>query len=215
MMKVAAEAIPALSVRSQQKRKVILEAATEVFLRDGYRGISMDEIANQSAVSKQTIYKHFSSKEALFVEVVMAMTQSAGDRVLQDMPEVTDDADVASYLENYAYRQLTIVLTPRVMQLRRLVIGDVSRFPDLAKVLYERGPYRALQELANKFEKLAGLKLLKLGDPMMAASHFNWLVMSQPINQTMLLGDSAIPRPAELRRYAKEGVRVFLAAYGT
>jgi len=49
---------------------------------------------------------------------------------------------------------------------------------------------------------------------MIAASHFNWLVMSEPLNKAMLLGDEAIPKPAALRRYAAEGVRVFLAAYG-
>lgn len=50
---------------------------------------------------------------------------------------------------------------------------------------------------------------------MLAASHFNWLVMSAPLNQAMLLGDEAIPGPEELRKHAREGVRVFLAAYGT
>ncbi len=47
----------------------------------------------------------------------------------------------------------------------------------------------------------------------MAASQFNWLVMAEPLNRAMLLGDSAIPKPAELRRHAEEAVRVFLAAY--
>ena len=46
-----------------------------------------------------------------------------------------------------------------------------------------------------------------------AAQHFNWLVMSEALNQAMLLGDKAIPRPAELKRQAEAGVRVFLAAY--
>jgi TetR/AcrR family transcriptional regulator, mexJK operon transcriptional repressor len=39
--------------------------------------------------------------------------------------------------------------------------------------------------------------------------------MSGPLNQAMLLGDDAIPEPRELRRHAAEGVRVFLAAYGS
>jgi hypothetical protein len=68
---------------------------------------------------------------------------------------------------------------------------------------------------AGFFERLADRGLLNVDDPMMAASHFNWLVMSAAINQAMLLGDDAIPGPAELRRQAREGVRVFLAAYGS
>ena len=99
-------------------------------------------------------------------------------------------------------------------QLRRLVIGEVTRFPELARVLYERGPARAMKMLANVFADLASRGLLAIDDPATAAEHFNWLIMSAPLNQAMLLGDDAIPSQAELRRNAEAGVRVFLAAYG-
>ena len=211
----AREAIgSAASTRSPGKRRAILDAATDIFLRGGYLGTNMDEIAARSGVSKQTVYKHFVSKEALFVEIVSTMTDQAGDVVRSEVAELDDSGDVAEYLVDYAYRQLRIVLTPRIMQLRRLVIGEVSRFPELARVLYERGPQRALTALAGLFERLARRGLLSIEDPGMAASHFNWLIMSAPLNQAMLLGDAAIPEHAELRRYAREGVRVFLAAYG-
>ena len=49
---------------------------------------------------------------------------------------------------------------------------------------------------------------------MLAAAQFNWLIMSAPLNQAMLLGDDDPPDPAELDRYADDGVRTFLAAYG-
>jgi AcrR family transcriptional regulator len=200
--------------RSARKRKAILDAATEVFLKSGYLGANMDEIAALSGVSKQTVYKHFASKEALFIEIVTSMTDNAGDVVRNEVAELDEGGDMAEYLVDYAYRQLKVVLTPRIMQLRRLVIGEVSRFPELARVLYERGPARALAALGAMFERLAARGLLTIEDPAVAASHFNWLVMSAPLNQAMLLGDEAIPKPAELRRHAKEGVRVFLAAYG-
>jgi TetR/AcrR family transcriptional regulator, mexJK operon transcriptional repressor len=205
---------PKREKRSEQKRRVILEAATKVFLKGGYLGTNMDEIAALSGVSKQTVYKHFASKEALFVEIVTGMTGEAGDRVLKDVSEPHDRASLAHYLHNYAYKQLTIVLTPRLMQLRRLVIGEVSRFPELAKVLYERGPGRALTELAAAFKRLAERGLLEVDDPQVAASHFNWLIMAEPLNQVMLLGDEAIPSEEKLHQHVAEGVRVFLAAYG-
>ena len=125
----------------------------------------MDEIAALSEVSKQTVYKHFASKEALFIAVVGNMTDDTGNIVRNAVAELDDGGDVAEYLSNYAYRQLTVVLTPRVMQLRRLVIGEVSRFPDLAKVLYERGPMRAMAALAALFEHLADRRLLVIEDP--------------------------------------------------
>jgi TetR/AcrR family transcriptional regulator, mexJK operon transcriptional repressor len=200
--------------RSAKKRHAILAAATEIFLRDGYLGTSMDDIAAISGVSKQTVYKHFASKEALFIEIVTSMTGDAGDSVHTDPPEIGAGFNVRAYLLDYAQRQLTVVLTPRLMQLRRLVIGEVGRFPDLARVLYERGPNRAMTALAVTFERLAAKRLLEFEDARIAASHFNWLVMSQALNQAMLLGDAAIPKRAELQRHAAEGVRVFLAAYG-
>lgn len=200
--------------RSARKRRAILDAATEVFLRSGYLGTNMDEIAALSSVSKQTVYKHFSSKEALFVEIVSSMTTGAGDVVHNDVAQLGDDEDLAAYLAEYATRQLTVVLTPRIMQLRRLVIGEVTRFPELARVLYERGPARAMAMLTTLFQNLAERGLLQFDDASVAAEHFNWLIMSAPLNQAMLLGDDAIPSRAELRRNAEAGVQVFLAAYG-
>lgn len=200
--------------RSARKRQAILDAATGVFLRDGYLGANMDEIAALSGVSKQTIYKHFASKEALFVEIVSSMTGDAGDAVLSEVGQLDPGTDVTGYLVDYAHRQLTVVLTPRLMQLRRLVIGEVSRFPELAKVLYERGPLRAMAAQAKMLERLAARGLLVIDDFARAAAHFNWLVMADPLNQAMLLGDAAVPKPAQLHRHAVDGVRVFLAAYG-
>ena len=55
---------------------------------------------------------------------------------------------------------------------------------------------------------------LRLEDPTLAAAHFNWLIMSAPINQAMLLGGDGMLAPADLNRYADAGVRTFFAAYG-
>lgn len=204
---------------SERKHRAILVAAEEVFLRGGFLGTSMDELAALSQVSKQTVYKHFGSKEALFVELVRSMTQSAGDRVHDDayykaMPAPADAAELTNYLQQYAERQLAVVLTPRLLQLRRLVIGEVGRFPELAKALYESGPERAMSALALVFRRLAGAGLLEFDDAATAASQFNWLIMSEPLNRAMLLGDATIPSEAQLRTHAADGVRVFLAAYG-
>jgi TetR/AcrR family transcriptional regulator, mexJK operon transcriptional repressor len=200
--------------RSAQKRRAILDAATEVFLQKGYLATNMDEIAALAAVSKQTVYKNFLGKETLFVEIVSSVTNRASDRVHSEMPDLAEGEDVAEYLRRYAYRQLIIVLTPRVIQLRRLVIGEVGRFPELARALFDGGPRRAMAAMAVLFERLAERGLLAIDDPAAAASQFNWLIMGEPLNRAMLLGDEAIPKPAALRRHAAAGVRVFLASYG-
>jgi TetR/AcrR family transcriptional regulator, mexJK operon transcriptional repressor len=184
-----------------------------MFLRSGFLGASMDEIAALSDVSKQTVYKHFGSKEALFVQAVTSMTGTAAARVHTNPPEPQARDQLEEFLFDYGMRQLSIVLTPRLMQLRRLVIGEVPRFPELAKALYEQGPQFAMSILASIFERLAKRGLLVLDNPAAAASTFNWLLMGDPVNRAMLLGDSAIPPEDELRRIAREAVRVFLAAH--
>ena len=200
--------------RSARKRRAILDAATEVFLQKGYLATNMDEIAALAAVSKQTVYKNFPGKETLFVEIVSSVTNRAGDRVHNEIPDLAEGEDIGDYLRRYAHRQLTVVLTPRVMQLRRLVIGEVGRFPELARALFNGGPKRAMAAMAVLFERLADRGLLAIDDPATAASQFNWLIMGEPLNRAMLLGDEAIPKPAELRRHAAAAVRVFLASYG-
>ena len=200
--------------RTERKRRAILDAATDQFLLHGYLGASMDEVAARAVVSKQTIYKQFAGKEALFVAIVGALTGAAGDEVQREIADLGERDDPGRQLAAYAERQLLVVLTPRLMQLRRLVIGEGVRFPELGRALYEGGPARAVAGLADAFRRWTDRGLLAIGDPKAAASHFNWLVMGEPVNRAMLLGDRAIPPAAALRRHAADAVRVFLAAYG-
>ncbi len=183
--------------RSARKRRAIIQAATTVFLRNGYLGTSMDEIAALAAVSKQTVYKHFADKQSLFAEIVIGTVNEISDRVYEEVVSLQDS-----------------VMQPRLLQLRRVVISEAGRFPELGRTFCERGPGRTIAALAAAFERLAGRGVLHLGDPLLAAEHFNWLIMSIPLNRAMLCGDGELPAPADLDRYADAGVRVFLTAYG-
>ena len=199
--------------RSARKRGAILEAATTLFLRNGYRGTSMDEIAALAAVSKQTVYKHFADKESLFSEIVTGTVNEVSDPVYDEVLELEDSGDVEVDLRGLARRLLERVMQPRILQLRRLVIGEAGRFPELGRAFYEQGPGRTIAALATVFERLAERGVLRLDDPRLAATHFNWLVMSSPLNRAMFLGEDQPPARAELNRSADAGVRAFLAAY--
>jgi TetR/AcrR family transcriptional regulator, mexJK operon transcriptional repressor len=200
--------------RSTRKRKAIVEAATTTFLDKGYLGASMDEIAALAGVSKQTVYKHFSDKDGLFSEVVISTVNEASDPVHAEVLELRDSGDLEADLRDLARRQLTLVLQPKLMQLRRLVIAESSRFPELGRTFYERGPGRTMAALADAFDRLAARGLLTVDDANLAASQFNWLVMSAPLNQAMLLGRDDPASEREIERHADDGVRTFLAAYG-
>lgn len=199
--------------RSARRRRAILDAATELFLQRGYPGASMDDVAARASASKQTLYKYFASKEALFLAIVGNMTGEASDRVQRDIPDASDRAQIADYLLAYAERQLMVVLTPPLMQLRRLVIGEAERFPELGRMLHAAGPGRAIAGLAAAFARWGEQRLLAIEDPKVAAADFNWLVMGDPINRAMLLGDAVFADTDELKRHARNAVRVFLAAY--
>jgi len=199
--------------RSTRKRRAILDASTSVFLSNGYVGTSMDEIAALARVSKQTVYKHFADKERLFSEIVTATVDEIADPNYDEVLNLMDTGDAERDLCAFARRQLRAVMEPRLLQLRRLVIGEAGRFPQLGRLFYERGPGRTIDALATMFERLASRGALELDDPRLAAAHFNWLVMSIPLNQAMLLGEDEPATQAELDRYADAGVRAFLAAY--
>jgi TetR/AcrR family transcriptional repressor of mexJK operon len=199
--------------RQERTRDAILDAAAALFLRNGFLGANMDEIAAVADVSKQTIYAHFHSKEALFLDVVRGLTGVAGDVHQEQVAEPLDDRPIGDYLQEFAELQLTIVMTPRLMQLRRLVIGEVERFPELGKALHALGPQRSINRLSRAFAHYRRLGQIKADDFEAAASFFNWLVMGGPVNDAMLLGDAAILPAKACRTHAQESVRIFLAAF--
>ena len=200
--------------RTDRKRAAITEAATALFLRDGYRGTSMEEIAGAAGVSKQTVYKQFAHKEQLFSHVVQALVSQASDPVHEAVRKVDLAAEVDVELRAIARRQLELVLQPTLMQLRRLVIAEARHFPELGKVFFDQGPRRAIDALAATFGHLAERGVLKIDDPKAAATQFNWLLMGEPLNRAMLLGLEEPPPARELDRWATTAVDTFLAAFG-
>jgi TetR/AcrR family transcriptional regulator, mexJK operon transcriptional repressor len=200
--------------RTARKRRAILAAATTLFLRDGYLATSMDHIAAAASVSKQTVYKQFADKRSLFREIVTGTVEQVADPVAEQIAGLGGGTDLQAGLRDLARALLAQVIQPQVMQLRRLVIGEAGRFPELGRLFYDRGPGRTIDALATAFTGLAATGALRPGDPRLAAEHFNWLVMSIPLNRVMLCGDTGLPAPADLDHYADAGVRAFLAAYG-
>jgi AcrR family transcriptional regulator len=199
--------------RSDRKRRAIVEAATAAFLDHGYGGTSMDAVAAAAGVSKQTIYQHFGDKQRLFRELIAATVQSASDPVYDEVRRLADSGRLEKDLRDLARRLLTLVLQPTMMRLRRLVIAETRQFPDLGRIFYDLGPGRTIAALADAFAELTRQGRLNTPDAALAATQFNWLIMSAPVNQAMLLGQDAAPATREINRWADSGVRTFLAAY--
>lgn len=200
--------------RSGRKRKAILQAATRVFLKKGYVGASVDEIAAVAAVSKQTVYKHFKDKERLFAAIVLATTDEVAELVHLVVDTLADTTDLDQDLGQLARRFITTLMQPHMLRLRRLVIANAERLPDIARLWFERGFERVLKTLATCFQRLADRKLLSVDDPLLAAHHFVGLLLWIPINKAMFSGNDKSSTKTDLLKYADAGVHVFLAAYG-
>ena len=202
--------------RSERRRQVIIRAAAEVFARHGYLGATTDEVAARASVSKQTVYKQFQDKEHLFAAVIVEMTAEVVGRLADSAASTLDDAqDVRKALRNLADGWLHGMLQPDVLRLRRLVIAEADRFPEVGRAWFDRGFDRALVILGKSLQRLADRGLLQgLGDPTLAAGQFAGLVLYRPMNQAMFAGTDAVPAAETLGRIADAAVDVFLAAYG-
>lgn len=198
---------------SRAKREAILLAAERQFLADGYDAVTMDSIATESGVAKQTLYRHFGSKRALFLALVTTQTTAAGGRAHGEHPRIDADTDVRATLTTRLETQLAIVLAPELLSLRRLVIGEQGRSPDLAAALHEHGPRHAMRVLADMLREFDAHGLLAVPDPESAATQLNWLVMGEPVNAAMLLGDGAVPSAAEQRHHVARALDLFLAGF--
>ena len=212
MADTAAE--PQTEGRSARKRRVILDAATSVFLEHGYVAASMDQVAALASVSKQTVYKHFTDKEALFAEILQGTASRADDLEHVVALALSGSEDVVQDLTQVARGLLTLLAQPEVRQVRRLVIGEAGRFPDLGRAWYEGAFLRGMAALTGCFEELSRQGHLTVDDPKMAANHFAGLVLWAPVNRFMLCGDDEVITPEEIDEFATAGVRTFLAAFG-
>lgn len=200
--------------RSALKREAILHAALEVFLRNGYPAASMDAVAARANVSKVTVYKHFSDKQSLFIAVATNAIEEAERSGREFVDRLATSEDLESDLRAFAREHIATVTQPHLVRLRRMIIAESGRFPDLALAWHRAAPERAHASLAGQLEQLTRRGLLHTPDPLLAARTLNYLILSALLNEAMFTGrDKPYPR-RQLHRYADEAVRVFLAAYG-
>jgi TetR/AcrR family transcriptional repressor of mexJK operon len=200
------------SGRSGDKREAIVEAATQSFLGGGYLGTSVDEIATRAGVAKQTVYEHFGGKDQLFTEIVVRTIDEVGRPFYERIVKLEETDEVEGSLLDLARALVGVANEPRLLALRRLVIAEVGRFPNLGRLYYERGPGRTIEALAARFERLDQRRLLRIDDARLAAQQFNWLVLSIPINRAMFDPKLRFAED-ELERWAEHAVRMFLATY--
>ncbi|WP_020580416.1 TetR/AcrR family transcriptional regulator [Actinopolymorpha alba] len=210
----ASTSYAALDPRIARSRAAILAAASEHFLTNGYLGANVDDIAAEARVSKRTVYNIFGGKEQLFREI-LAEAFAVAERFSTEIAStLADTDDVAAELRAVAVTLVRTVLSGRVVRLRRLLIGEAERFPELARDYYARAPDRVMDALAEGMEQLGRRGLLAVDDPRLASEHLAFLILGAPLDRALFTASDEEPQFDETERRALEGVDVFLRAYG-
>ena len=145
----------------------ILDVALEVFTVHGYQTASMDMIAAQAGMSKQTLYRHFGSKEQLFVHVVQALIERSP--VLVPAAVGGGGRELRDLLIAFADRLATAFCYPKTAQTFRLVISEGGRRSNLGQLFYEEITKVAAHPLAARLAVATDRKLLSVGEPFEAA----------------------------------------------
>jgi AcrR family transcriptional regulator len=87
------DAKPAHERPNQARRKEVLDVAARLFSEKGFRGTSMDDIANELGILKGSLYYWIDSKEALLTEILIGSTMNtireAESLARQDVPSAT------------------------------------------------------------------------------------------------------------------------------
>ncbi|ESZ00587.1 MULTISPECIES: TetR/AcrR family transcriptional regulator [Mesorhizobium] len=199
--------------RSARKDREIIQAATAAFIGKGYDGTSMEEIATRAGASKQTVYKHFKDKETLFAEVVLSTATQVND-VIESVTTLLSEAKfMQGGLQQLARRLITMLMDEELLKLRRLIIANADRMPQLGRSWYDNGFERMLASTASCFEKLTNRGLMRTSDPHLAASHLFGMLLWIPMNEAMFTGSNGRSK-AELERHADASVEAFLVTYG-
>jgi len=195
--------------KSDAKRKAILRGAKAVFLKLGFGGTSMDEVAARSGVSKMTVYRHFGSKEDLFAGVI---TDLCNRIVAEDLERIFEQKPEEA-LHCYAQRMIDIVFAPDTIELHRIVIAESRRFPALGRFFYASGPQVCIDVLARYFERNRCNPHFRITDPVRTAEEFLELLRGYAHLRVLLKIDNA-PTRHEIVARLKGAVRHVLQPAG-
>lgn len=194
------------------KQRAIVKAASAVFLAEGFERASLDQIAQRAGVSKQTIYSHFADKQDLFKAICTELTEkltiplsSAGQT----------GVSLEDLLTRLGEDVLAMMCEPASLELHRLLLNAVARFPELGETAYQAGANRMLDDLSQLLLQRsrvgeAGLAPLEPARARRLAEQFIGMIAGFH-QRRALLGVTPMSEP-ERRLYSRECVELILRA---
>lgn len=217
-------------VKTEARREGFLAAAREVFQESGFDQASMDEIAARVGSSKATLYRYFSSKEALFLELVRQSAQEHGGQVgsllhprgssgAELPPEATDalalldpSQDVVPTLTSFGRRILKSFHTPQTFAAIRMVIAAAGD-PKIGRIYYEQGPGLGMKYLERYFAGVIEAGRLRRVEARVVACHFRALLEAE-VHEAGLFNVVVELDDQEIASIVDRSVDAFIRAYG-
>jgi AcrR family transcriptional regulator len=195
--------------KNDSKRQVILESAYRLFRAQGFDGTSMADITSQVGGSKATLYSHFSSKEELFVECMMAALQNYMSDTLKHLDASRSDPQAA--LRNFGTSVLNFICSSEQVEVRRLMIAEAAR-SGTGKLFFDK--ITALRAQISSFlAACMASGLLRRDNPDLAADHLGALLEAEVLEPLLLHVREAAPGEEETALAARRAVAAFLRAY--
>ena len=135
------------NTRVQQTRERLRAAAHRLFLQQGYLATSIDAILAEASISsKETLYRHYASKEELFVDVLghLTLSQPGFSAKLLALPTPQDLPSLRQALTQLSREILSMMSQPEYLALVRIIIAEVPRFPQLGSLFFSTVPQRGI-----------------------------------------------------------------------
>jgi len=172
----------AKGVRAAQKEArpgEIVEAALEVFARDGFAGARLEEVAKRVGISKGTIYLYFDTKEELFKACVR---ETIGRHVTETSEMAAQfTGSTADLMQEIVSRLADRFFQPQYRTIMLLMISEGRRFPELVNFYYDEVLSTGLKALRGVLER--GIARGELRES--ALSDYPMLLMS-PVMMTLI-----------------------------
>ncbi|GAL04354.1 transcriptional regulator TetR family [Photobacterium aphoticum] len=196
-----------------EKQNKILEIATELFLAQGYKETSLDQIVAQTGGSKQTLYRYFTNKEGLFEAVLVANTKKV-DPIFA-LSE-TEGRSLQATLVQFGHDYLQLVCSNPILGLFRIVSNDFHAHPTIPQAFWEHGPCRAHANLVRFLDSEWAQQSLAIPDAQRACEqllalfkqdHLSLALLGQPLPEKVALdGQITAAVEAFFMLYQREGM---------
>lgn len=123
------------AVSQGRKFDQVVRGATAIFLRDGYAGASVDDIAEAAQVSKATLYSYFPDKPHMFQEAMRAETARLEGSFSLDIPADLDPRQAIPLITARIAEWLT---DPAHVSLYRIHLAEAPRFGALSTSFHDK-----------------------------------------------------------------------------